>query len=70
MCESYEILMNLSPFASFRACQNGYLEQVNCLISAGAKCTAHKSTKCTPLYAGLCFEFLYFFIYKLNVDMI
>lgn len=38
---------------SFRACQNGNLDQVNCLISAGAKCTAHKSTKCTPLYASI-----------------
>lgn len=43
---------NIYSFTSFRACQNGYLEQVNCLINAGAKCTAHKSTKCTPLYAG------------------
>lgn len=29
------------------------MEQVECLIGAGAKCTAHKSTKCTPLYAAI-----------------
>lgn len=37
----------------FRACQNGYIEQVDCLIIAGAKCIAHKITKCTPLYAAI-----------------
>lgn len=37
----------------FRACQNGYIEQVDCLINAGAKCNAHKTTKCTPLYAAI-----------------
>lgn len=26
---------------------------MDCLISAGAKCTAHKSSKCTPLYAAI-----------------
>lgn len=40
-------------FVSHRACQNGYVDQVDCLIAAGAKCTAHKSTKCTPLYAAI-----------------
>lgn len=37
----------------FRASQNGYVEQVNCLISAGAKCAAYKNIKCTPLYAAI-----------------
>lgn len=44
---------NKIEFRNFRACQNGYMEQVECLIAAGAKCTAHKSTKCTPLYAAI-----------------
>lgn len=29
------------------------MEQVECLISAGAKCTENQSTKCTPLYAAI-----------------
>lgn len=45
--------MDFLLLTSFRACQNGYLDQVNCLINAGAKCTAHKDTKCTPLYAAI-----------------
>lgn len=45
--------MKLISILPFRACQNGYSDQVDCLISAGAKCFAHKSTKCTPLFAAI-----------------
>lgn len=48
----FKLKMN---FIQFRACQNGYIEQVECLIGAGAKCTVHKITKCTPLYAAIKF---------------
>lgn len=45
--------MTIYLFHFNRACQNGHIEQVDCLISAGAKCKAHKSSKCTPLYAAI-----------------
>lgn len=50
VCEIQAIKID---FEYFSACQNGYLDQVDCLIEAGAKCTPHKSTKCTPLYAAI-----------------
>lgn len=53
------VLHQFHPLTSFRACQNGHLEQANCLINAGAKCTPHKTTKCTPLYAGKVFHYDY-----------